>query len=86
MNPEKLRKMQEQVRTGGKGSVRRKRKAAVKTSVCKYIDFILMIFNLLVSKSRAHQCTQAKRKKKKKMTAQKNLFFFFFRLFDFTTH
>ncbi len=33
MNPEKLRRMQEQVRTGGKGSVRRKRKAAIKTTV-----------------------------------------------------
>lgn len=33
MNPEKLRRMQEQVRTGGKGSVRRKRKAPIKTTV-----------------------------------------------------
>eukprot|EP01108_Squamamoeba_japonica_P008210 TRINITY_DN71_c0_g1_i1.p2 TRINITY_DN71_c0_g1~~TRINITY_DN71_c0_g1_i1.p2 ORF type:complete len:166 (-),score=66.42 TRINITY_DN71_c0_g1_i1:101-598(-) len=33
MNPEKLRRMQERVRTGGKGSMRRKFKAAHKTTV-----------------------------------------------------
>ena len=32
MNPEKLAKMAEQVRTGGKGSVRRKKKAIHKTT------------------------------------------------------
>jgi hypothetical protein len=54
------------------------------------IDFILMIFNLLVSKSRArHLCTQEKKKRKKKnfffflLTAQSSTFFFFFFFFDF---
>lgn len=33
MNPEKLRRLQEKVRTGGKGSMRRKHKVAHKTAV-----------------------------------------------------
>ena len=32
MNPEKLKKLQEQVRTGGKGTARRKKKVVHKTA------------------------------------------------------
>jgi hypothetical protein len=63
MNPEKLRKMQEQVRTGGKGSVRRKRKVAVKSTVRRTIAVSLSLFVCVCQ-------FDAKRKK--------GFFFFFF--------
>jgi hypothetical protein len=64
MNPEKLRKMQEQVRTGGKGSVRRKRKVAVKSTVRRTIAVSLSLFVCLCLSIRCE--------------AEERLFFFFF--------
>jgi hypothetical protein len=81
MNTEKLRKMQEQVRTGGKGSVRRKHKAAIKTSVSdinhSYVDVLFCRLELLFS---------IRNKRRKRFffffffffCAQSSTFFFFF--------